>query len=347
LSGDDRRFEVLRAIVADYVATHEPVGSKALVDRHQLGVSSATIRNDMAVLEDEGYITQPHTSAGRIPTDKGYRLFVDRLSQVKPLSVGERRAIQSFLSEAVDLDDVLRRSVRLLAQLTHQVAVVQYPTLSHAVVRHIELVGLSPSRLLTVVITDTGRVEQRIVEVSEPMTDHAVADLRAVLAEHITGRRLSDASAAIGGLPGRAGPDGERVLVDVVTALLDTLVDRPEERLVLSGTSNITGAFADRPSLRGVLEALDEQVTLLKLLAVLKHPEAMRVSIGEENHDVNLAASALVAGGYGRGEVLMGGLAVVGPTRMDYPGTIAAVRAVAQYVGEIVAGPEPAQPGSS
>jgi len=339
LSGDDRRFEVLRAIVADYVATHEPVGSKALVERHHLGVSSATIRSDMAILEDEGYITQPHTSAGRIPTDKGYRLFVDRLSQVKPLSAGERRAIHSFLSEAVDLDDVLHRSVRLLAQLTHQVAVVQYPTLSHAVVRHVELIGLAPSRLLAVVITDTGRVEQRIIEVSEPVADQAIAELRAVLAENITGRRLSEAAAAIGQLPRRADPAAERVLVEVVTALLDMLVDRPEERLVLSGTPNITGAFADRPSLRGVLEALDEQVTLLKLLAVLKHPEAMWVSIGEENHDANLAASALVAGGYGRGEVLMGGLAVVGPTRMDYPGTIAAVRAVAQYVGEIVAGP--------
>src|SRR3954452_2709236 len=121
---EERKLEVLRAVIEDYIATEEPVGSKSLVDRHHLGVSPATIRNDMAVLEDEGYIAQPHTSAGRIPTDKGYRLFVDRLSQVKPLSSGERKAIQSFLSEAVDLDDVLRRSVRLLAQLTRQVAVV-------------------------------------------------------------------------------------------------------------------------------------------------------------------------------------------------------------------------------
>src|SRR6188474_3865925 len=110
---EERRLAVLRAIVEDYVATEEPVGSKALVERHGLGVSPATVRNDMAALEDEGFITHPHTSAGRIPTDKGYRLFVDRLSQVKPLSSGEKKAIQSFLSEAVDLEDVLRRSVRL------------------------------------------------------------------------------------------------------------------------------------------------------------------------------------------------------------------------------------------
>lgn len=338
MSADDRRFQVLRAIVADYVATHEPVGSKNLVDRHRLGVSSATIRSDMAVLEDEGYIAQPHTSAGRIPTDKGYRLFVDRLAQVKPLSVGERRAIQSFLSAAVDLDDVLRRSVRLLAQLTHQVAVVQYPTLTSSTVRHIELVALAPRRLLVVVITDSGRVEQRMVETARPVGADVISMLRTMMTEHVTGRRLAEAATVIRQLPEQAAPNDKQMLDDVVSVLLDALVEHPEERLVLSGTSNITGSFADQPSLRGVLEALDEQVTLLKLLAVIEHPETMRVSIGEENDDANLYASSLVAGGYGIGEVLMGGLAVVGPTRMDYPGTIAAVRAVAEYVGEIVAG---------
>ena len=109
---DDRKLDVLRAIVEDYVSTQEPVGSKTLVERHNLGVSPATIRNDMAALEDEGYIAQPHTSAGRIPTDKGYRLFVDRLSTVKPLTSAERRAIQSFLDGAVDLDDIVGRTVR-------------------------------------------------------------------------------------------------------------------------------------------------------------------------------------------------------------------------------------------
>src|SRR6186713_1446021 len=122
---EDRKLAVLRAIVQDYVATQEPVGSKSLVERHQLGVSPATVRNDMAVLEEEGYIRQPHTSAGRIPTDKGYRLFVDKLSRVKPMSPAEKRAIQRFLDGSVDLDDVVHRSVRLLAQLTRQVAVVQ------------------------------------------------------------------------------------------------------------------------------------------------------------------------------------------------------------------------------
>src|SRR6266516_844099 len=151
----DRRQRLLRFIIDEYVSTAQPVGSNALVEKYGLPVSAATIRNDMAALEDEGYITQPHTSAGRIPTDKGYRLFVDRIGTVKPLSLAEKRAIQSFLEGAVDLDDVLHRTVRLLAQITRQVAVVQYPSLSRSLVRHLEVVALAPARLMLVLITDT------------------------------------------------------------------------------------------------------------------------------------------------------------------------------------------------
>lgn len=346
MSAEDRRFEVLRAIVSDYVATQEPVGSKNIVERHQLGVSSATVRNDMAVLEEEGYIAQPHTSAGRIPTDKGYRLFVDRLTQVKPLSAGERRAIQSFLSEALDLDDVLRRSARLLAQLTQQVAVIQYPTLTRAVVRHVELVALAPRRVLTVVITDSGRVEQRILESSVEASAEELRELAGRVVALVAGKQVVDAAAALRAVhqqdrdPDTSDPELPSAILrrEVIADLLTALVVHPEERLVLSGTPNVTRSFLDQPSIRGVLEALDEQVTLLQLLAVLEHPDAMRVSIGGENRDANLVSSSLVAGGYGSGEILMGGLAVVGPTRMDYPGTMATVRAVAQYVGEILAG---------
>ncbi|MCX6436595.1 MAG: heat-inducible transcriptional repressor HrcA [Actinobacteria bacterium] len=123
----DRRLEILRAIVDEYVETQEPVGSKAIAEKRALGISPATIRNEMAVLEEEGFITQPHTSAGRIPTDRGYRLFVDKLSAVKPLSTAERRAIETFLEGAHDLDEVVKRSAKLLADITKQVAVVKYP----------------------------------------------------------------------------------------------------------------------------------------------------------------------------------------------------------------------------
>ncbi len=193
MSTEDRRLAVLRAIIEDYVDTREPVGSKALVERHHLGVSPATIRNDMAVLEEEGLIAQPHTSAGRVPTDAGYRAFVDRLATIKPLSVAERRAIQTVLAEAVDLDDVMDRTVRTLAALTRQVAVVQYPSLSGAPVRHIELVSLGAGRLLVVLITGTGRVEQRTVEVGNELPEPLLGELRARLNAASVGATLATA----------------------------------------------------------------------------------------------------------------------------------------------------------
>src|SRR4051812_43230048 len=273
-SADDRRFEVLRAIVADFVSTKEPIGSKTLVERHNLGVSSATVRNDMAVLEAEGYIAQPHTSSGRVPTEKGYREFVDRLDDVKPLSAAERRAILTFLESGVDLDDVLRRAVRLLAQLTRQVAIVQYPTLSASSVRHLEVVALNPARLLLVLITDTGRVDQRIVELGALIDDDDLSKLRAMLGSALEGKRLAAASNAVAELAENAPMRLRDAVVRSATVLIETLVEHPEERLVLGGTANLTRNAADFSgvagfpgSLRAVLEALEEQVVVLKLLA--------------------------------------------------------------------------------
>ena len=338
MNAEERRFEVLRAIVADYVSTQEPVGSKTIVDRHHLGVSSATVRNDMAALEEDGYIMQPHTSAGRIPTDKGYRLFVDRLSQIKPLSTAERRAIQSFLDGAVDLDDVLRRSVRLLAQLTRQVAVVQYPTLTRSAVRHLEVLAITPARLMLVLITDTGRVDQRMVDLGDVLSEDDVARLRAMLTSALAGRRLSDASVAVSELPEKAPGDLRDAVTRVSTVLLETLVEHPEERLLLGGTANLTRNVADFPgSLRQVLEALEEQVVVLKLLAAARDASTITVRIGEENEAEEMRSTSVVSIGYGGHGTILGGMGVVGPTRMDYPGNIAAVRAVARYLGEILA----------
>ncbi|MDQ1630719.1 MAG: heat-inducible transcriptional repressor [Frankiaceae bacterium] len=332
---EERRLEVLRAIVEDFVLTNEPVGSKALADRHQLGVSPATVRNDMAALEDEGYIAQPHTSAGRIPTDLGYRLFVDRLSSVKPLSVAERRAIESFLEGAVDLDDVVRRSVRLLAQITRQVAVVQYPSLSRSAVRHVEIVAMTPSRILLVLITDKGRVEQRVVEVPHGVSDIDVADLRRLLGQALHGRRLVDVPAALAELPDAAPPPIRPYVSALATVVLEALVERPEERVVLAGTANLTGSDGsalDFPfSLRPVLEALEEQVVLLRLLGHAADPDTVTVRIGHENDVEGLQSTSVISAGYG-----FGGMGVLGPTRMDYPATMAAVRAVARYVGELL-----------
>jgi heat-inducible transcriptional repressor len=336
---EDRRLAVLRAIVEDYVQSREPVGSKALVERHALGVSPATIRNDMAALEEEGLIAQPHTSAGRIPTDKGYRLFVDRLSTVKPLSAPEKKAIATLLDGAVDLDDVVDRTVRLLATLTHQVAVVQYPSLTRSTVRHVELVPLGGGRLLVVLITNTGRVEQRIAEVGTDVPEPTLADLRARLNAAVSGRRLTEVAALVESLPARFAPEVRGVVGQVLDALEDGLAVEREERIVLAGTANLARAGTDfAGSIGPVLEALEEQVVLLKLLTEMAADTgAIGVRIGREHQHAGLTETAVVASGYGGEGEVVARLGVLGPTRMDYPTTIAAVRAVARYVSRILA----------
>src|SRR4029453_6159834 len=233
---DDRKLDVLRAIVEDYVETQEPVGSKALVERHNLRVSPATVRNDMAVLEEEGYLRQPHTSAGRVPTDKGYRLFVDRLSRIKPLSPAERRAMERFLVGAVDLHDVVHRTVRLLAQLTRQVAVVQYPSLARSRVRHLELVPISTTRLMLVLITDTGRVEQRLVDLPAPIEPEQANEIRQTLNDSLGGLLFVETTKPIQMLCEQARQELRGPLTALVTVLLETLAERPEERIALAGT---------------------------------------------------------------------------------------------------------------
>ncbi len=335
---DDRKLEVLRAIVEDYVQTHEPVGSKALVERHRLGVSSATVRNDMAALEEDGLIAQPHTSAGRIPTDKGYRLFVDNLTDIKPLTGAEKRAIASFLQGALDLDDVVHRSVRLLAQLTQQVAIVQYPTLSRSSVRHVEVVTLSGTRLLLVLITSAGRVEQRVVELSRPLDDEVVADLRARLNVAAVGHSLADAASQVSTIPETFHPSDAAVIAQVIAVFAEAVADeRTDEKVAIGGTANLMrfGDEFDR-SIKPLLEALEEHVVLLKLLGEATTPSTVTVRIGHEVPHEQLVAASIVATGYGPGDRALATLGVLGPTRMDYPGSMAAVNAVARYVSQIL-----------
>lgn len=338
---EDRRLDVLRAIVEDYVATREPVGSRALAERHALGVSPATIRNDMAALEEAGLIVQPHTSAGRVPTEQGYREFVDRLSGVRALSAAEKRAIGTLLEEAVDLDDVMDRAVRLIAQLTHQVAVVQYPSLRRSALRHVELVPVGARHLLVVIITTTGRVEQRTLELATDLDESVVARLRVRLNVAAAGLRLSELDGALDALAREFAPQGVELARSVVAVVGETLAQEREERVVIAGASHLArSAGADFPHTIGpVLEALEEQVVLLRLLSEMAEDSAgVAVRIGRETQHEGLAETSIVTSGYGADGSSVAVLGSVGPLRMDYPQTMAAVRAVARYLTRILAG---------
>lgn len=340
---NERRMAVLSAIVEDYVQTSEPVGSRALLDRHQLKVSAATVRNDMAALEDEGLIVAPHTSAGRIPTDAGYRLFVDRLAAIRPMSKGERAAITDYLEGAVELDVVLDRTVRLLATLTRQVAVVQYPSLTRSTVKHIELVPMSSTRLMVVVIMGTGRVEQRVVHTEVDYTDEAGLAALTQAKDRVNAatreRRLADALGALGTLHDEDTDTEDALTAGIIAALADALADERETKVTLAGTANLARSVSDFPmTLEPVLDALEQHVVLLKLLSVEANQPDVGVSvrIGSENPVSGLHSTSLITSGYGSGSEQVGTVGVLGPTRMDYPGTMAQVRAVATYLSRIL-----------
>ncbi len=327
-----RRLEILRAIVDEYVATQAPVGSKAIADRHRLGISPATIRNEMALLEEEGLITQPHTSAGRIPTDRGYRVFVDKLATIKPLSAPERRAIESFLEGALDLDDVVMRTVRLLADVTKQVAVVQYPSMIKSRIRHVELLPLTASRIMMILITDSGRVEQRVLELTQDVPENFISALRAQLNNAMMGQRLPEVADSITGIMESYSLRERRDVAIVISTVIEMAMERPEERVVLAGTANLARSKEDfSTTIHSVLEALEEQVVLLRLLGGAN--ETVMVRIGEEQRDENLRSTSLITVGYGVEDSPLGALGVIGPTRMDYARSIASVSAVARYVG--------------
>lgn len=350
-----RRMLVLRAVVEDYIRSQEPVGSAALSKERDLGVSSATIRNDMAALEDEGYLIQPHTSAGRVPTEKGYRYFVDRLATVVPLSEAQRRGINRFLSGSISLQDALQRSARLLSEITGQVAVVASPSLSKATLRHVELVPVAMTTLLAVVITDTGRVAQHGLTVTTMPTVDDVNRLSNTVNEQCSDQSLSAASEIVRSIANSTGFESVREVADALAdAFASMALDERANELYMSGTSHLahSRSLAD---LAPLFDALEEQVVLMKLMSNLsEEPSAsgVSVSIGSESHTPGLLHASVVSSGYGRSATPVANVpehsdtstnqdnanepiafvGSIGPTHMDYAATMAAVRAVARYL---------------
>jgi heat-inducible transcriptional repressor len=329
----ERSLAVLRAIVQDYVASREPVGSKTIVERHHFGVSAATIRNDMALLEEEELIAAPHTSSGRIPTDKGYRVFVDQLADIRPLTTAQRQAIETFLGESNDLDELLARTVRLVAQLTRQLAVVQYPSFQRARVRHVELVSLAPTRVLCILISDTGQVEQRLAELAEPADEETLGRLRNRLNEVAEGLTMTDAAAALSAETANA----DRAHAEVLRTLAATLADQAKftrsDRLVVAGAANLVRTEQDfAGNILGVIEAIEEQVVILRLFGEMTSEEGLAVRIGRENAAYGLGETSVVSSSFEIPGRDVSRLGIVGPTRMDYSQSMAAVRAVARYL---------------
>lgn len=326
-----RRMLVLRAVVEDYIETLEPVGSSAIARNHNIGVSPATIRNDMAMLEKEGYLVQPHTSAGRIPTERGYRYFVDKLATIVPLAEAQRRGIQTFLSGSVNLKDTLQRSARLLAKITGQVAVIASPSITQATLRHVELVALSSRTLLAIIITDTGNVVQHVVKLQELPNTTQCTYCSDTINRECVGLSFEQAANHIRSIT----PNNE--LNTAIAQAFDSIAQHQQSsELYVYGASSLAHQHMRADEYGPLFDALEEQVVLMKLMANLSQSTDERgvgVAIGSETNAPQLMNAAVVTSGYGKHETQpVAFVGSIGPKYMNYPTTIAAVQAVARYL---------------
>lgn len=330
-----RKAAILSALVKHYIRTGEPVGSEMIAHASGLRVSSATIRTELAALEELGYLTQPHTSAGRAPTDRAYRYFVNHLSGPPRLREPERRAVVAFFDEALaDVDEILRGTTQLLSRLTRYASLALAPAAIESLIARCDLIGLGSTALLLVVF-DSGRVEKRPLELGE-LSDQDLERLSRLVMGATRGRALGDASAEVNGRA-RASPGDAKALKRVAQALDQIERTGPTDHVVVGGVANIAAeeAFHRRETLRQVYEALERESALLRMLREAALATPVSVTIGRENTLPEMWEASVVAAPFGAAGAT-GTIGVVGPTRMDYASAISAVRVVAERLSAAV-----------
>lgn len=335
---DDRKSAILRAVVQQYISTAQPVGSSTVAARHDVAVSSATVRNDMTVLEREGYLVQPHTSAGRIPTEKGYRFFVDQLGPGR-LGASETQQVRSFFARAHgEIEQMLADTTRLLSNLTRYAAVVVGPPHEVATVRSVQLVQLTQRVVLCVVVLSNGAVEKHTIETDLDLDDLLISAAGTRLAGAAIGRSLAevvamtlpDISTAGGPRSDVARPDVDRLLGLTLDALRGD--HRHEDQVFIGGTSEMVSAFDAVGTVSEILRILEQQLLVVNLLEDVLG-RGLSVAIGRETGNEALADCSLVVAPYVVDGEAAGAIGVLGPTRMHYDQALSAVAVVANRLG--------------
>lgn len=335
---DDRKNKVLQAIVEDYVATAEPVGSRTIARKYNLGVSPATIRNEMSDLEDMGYLEQPHTSAGRVPSDLGYRYYVDCLMPERSISPAEHERIrQTFQRKIREVDTLIRETARLLSDTTQLTAVISGPQFEKAVFKEIRLVPLGRDRALLIYITDRGLVENQVVEVPVEVTMLEFQQVAEILNEQLRGHRMDTLPRTVLQALQRELSRYGSLLEQALYFLEQRLEPGERHRLYLGGTTRMLDQpeFRDVEKLRGVLSFLEQEDAVATVIGVDKGTEGVEIQIGEEIRLRELADCSIVTATYRLGDEIIGKMGVIGPRRMEYPKVVAILNAIASYVSEL------------
>jgi heat-inducible transcriptional repressor len=323
---DDRKTAILRAVVEEYIATAQPVGSSHIAASDGVQVSSATVRNDMAFLEQEGYLAQPHTSAGRIPTDKGYRFFVDHLTPNGKLGVADQMKVGEFFDTATGrLEETLQRTSTLLAQMTNYAAVVLGPKKEVAVVRSVQLVGLSAHLATAVVVLSNGAVESEPIELATTVSEDEMQRATAHLSRLMVGKALGDMA--------HTAATGDVVIDTLAKQVLAAMSGRrTDESVFVGGASAMAEAFDAVEIVRSVLHTLEQQFVMVSLVRDMLN-RGLSVAIGAEHGVEPLAACSVVLAPVIADGTTLGTVGILGPTRMNYPQEFATVEVVSDRLG--------------
>jgi heat-inducible transcriptional repressor len=324
---NERRRRVLAALVEEYIASAIPVGSRTLVERYELGCSPATVRNELSILEETGYVLQPHVSAGRMPTDTGYRSFVDDLIERGGPDLADQRDASRF-SNAAEVDDLMRETSVALTQLTNCLAVVLAPSVSLSRLRRLDLLSLAPNRAVFVLITASGQVVNRTIELAEPASPERLAEIERALNAALDGKHAADIQSLRSALERADAADG--LLARILDEILDALAEADRDRLFHVGVPALLAhpEFHDAERARPLIEFLEDGIAVLEALSDVFESRELTVRIGHENRRAELGNVSIVATNYGVASA-DGIIGVIGPTRMNYPRAMAVVRAVA------------------
>ncbi len=336
----DRKKDVLLAIIEKHILTAEPVGSRTLARDYDFGFSSATIRNEMADLEDMGLVEQPHTSAGRVPSDRGYRFYVDQLMEKdleKPESMSE--FMQDLSRKKSGLEDIMSGMVRMLSRMTQYTALISEPGFSASEISRLELFPVNPRRLLLVLITDQGMVNNKVIPLRKELDDEQIEDLKKVLSRRIIDKKLDEIDEEFLGKLERELKrrlDYTEEIISVLENELNRNLSHEEIKIYLNGTNYILEQpeFNDISRLKEVMRVLDREEELRKLLQGLE--DELEVKIGREIHLEEMQHCSLVYATYELSDEAKGKLGILGPTRMEYVQAISAVEVASELLGQII-----------
>ncbi len=334
---NERRRRVLQALVEEYISSAVPVGSRTLVERYEMGCSPATVRNELSILEETGYVVQPHVSAGRMPTDTGYRSFVDDLLEHEEPSQAPGELSAASHGHALEVDEVMRETSAALTRLTNCIAITVAPSLTAARVKRVDLLSMAPRRALLVLITESGQVVNRSLELTHETTPERLSEVERALNACVVDKRadevrpLSDALDA----PGGSVSADDVLLARVVAEIVDALEEADRDRMHHGGVPALLAQpeFHDADRARPLIEFLEDGIAVLEALSEALATRDLTVRIGGENRRAELGNVSIVASAYSGGST-DGVVGVVGPTRMDYGRVIGAVRAAAQGLSE-------------